>query len=790
MKKPSMMIIAALTAAASVLADVTFDKDTTLAADADYSGQTVAVYGNATLDLAGHKLKAAAIAGAGAISSGGAYVPVGMATTPADLTGCIQLDYTPLCTDRIEAKVCFHGSINRYAWVFSARKNSSAQQFDFYATPSKWYAGYSGTSVEFSGWSMNTDYEIVLDGNLGVASVNGTEQTFTREEFTAGMPLVLFDNKASGSGWPAQSLTMYYLRAYGADGTLKVNLAPMKRVADGTIGLYDTVAGKFWTLTTGSFTAAEKLESVTTASDNTGHIDTGYVPSCTDRVETKVNFANYPTRSEAYYWLFSARTSYQHNDRFECELNANKYLYVDRGASSGGQVGIVPAEKDLELVFDAAVPSFSIDGEKKTISKEYGSEAFTMTKTLRVFDNTSDDGKRACKSTTMYYFRVYDSTGALKVDLVPVRRACDDTVGFCDFVRGGFYKLSAGTLEGGGAVATQTALTAPGGACSYTASNSKSMTSGTVANLFDDDFTYSTGSGGHRIYFNTIAALPVAFTYDFGEAKVVNAYSIWCGDVNRAPTKWTLEGSNDNSSWTELDSQSGQTTWTASAECRTKVFANANAYRYVRLNVSECNSTQYFDLTQLEYYNIPATARPGELHLASDSATANATVRLGGDLKLVKEGAGTFTASKAAQGYTGGTEIAAGTLAADAADALGLGGVSVADGATLRLASPLTVAGEFAMAEDANLDFYFAARSAAPTLTLAGGASVPSSLKIGISRGGDFSISPSGSMLTSGFDFGGVAPVFTRTDWLRKIDPDASGNLRAYGPAGFMIIFK
>ncbi len=790
MKKPSIMIIAAFTAAASVFADVTFDKDTTLAADADYSGQTVAVYGNAMLDLAGHKLKAAAIAGAGAISSGGAYVPVGMATTPADLTGCIQLDYTPLCTDRIEAKVCFNGSINKYAWVFSARKNSSAQQFDFYATSSKWCAGYSGTSVEFSGWSKNIDYEIVLDGNLGKASVNGTEQTFTSEEFTAGMPLVLFGNSASGGGWPAKSITMYYLRAYGADGTLKVNLVPMKRVADGTIGLYDTVAGKFWTLTTGSFTAAEKLESVTTALDNAGYIDTGYVPSCTDRVETKVNFANYPTSSEAYYWLFSARSGYSASDldRFDCYLSANKYLYVDRHVTTAGQFGTLETGKDYELVFDSAAPSFSINGEIKMRSVAFDTDDFSMTKTLHVLDSVQ--GGRACKSTTMYYFRVYDSTGALKVDLVPVRCACDDAVGFCDFVRGGFYKLSAGTLTAGSAVATQTALTAPGGACSYTASNSKRMTSGTVANLFDDDFTYSTGSGGHRIYFNTIAALPVAFTYDFGEAKVVNAYSIWCGDQNRAPKAWTLEGSNDESSWTELDSQSGQTSWAASAECRTKVIANTNAYRYVRLNVSECNSTQYFDLTQLEYYNIPATARPGELHLASDSTTANATVRLGGDLKLVKEGAGTFTASKAAQGYTGGTEIAAGTLAADAADALGLGGVSVADGATLRVASPLTVAGEFAMAENANFDFYFAARSAAPTLTLAGGASVPSSLNIGISRGGDFSLSADGVQLTDGFDFSSVTPVFTPAGWLRKMPVDEKGDIWAYGPAGFMVIFK
>ena len=324
------------------------------------------------------------------------------------------------------------------------------------------------------------------------------------------------------------------------------------------------------------------------------------------------------------------------------------------------------------------------------------------------------------------------------------------------------------------------------------------MTGGTVANLFNNNFTYSTTDNGQRIYFNTTNALPVTFDYDFGEGKVVNAYSIWCGHQDRGPASWIIYGSNEPAAygaaskdgWTQLDLQSSQSNWTANGECRTKVFANNTAYRYYRFEVVEGGKSAYFDLTQFEYYNIPASSKPGRLHLVSDSATENATVHLGGDLKLVKKGAGTFTASKAGQGYCGGTEVREGALVADAEDALGLGGVSVADGAAFQVSSPLTLSGRLDMKENSRLDFGFASRNDVPLLTLLGGASVPSSLNVGIVRGGEFMVNPSGSALTSGFDFSGTTPLFPKTDCLRRIGLDANGNFVAFGPNGLFIIFR
>ena len=61
---------------------------------------------------------------------------------------------------------------------------------------------------------------------------------------------------------------------------------------------------------------------------------------------------------------------------------------------------------------------------------------------------------------------------------------------------------------------------------------------------------------------------------------------------------------------------------------------------------------------------ITSSVAGGELHIdvPDGSSTTNATVAFTGSLKLVKDGDGTFTAACAKQAYTGGTEIADGTL--------------------------------------------------------------------------------------------------------------------------------
>lgn len=58
--------------------------------------------------------------------------------------------------------------------------------------------------------------------------------------------------------------------------------------------------------------------------------------------------------------------------------------------------------------------------------------------------------------------------------------------------------------------------------------------------------------------------------------------------ANQAPKAWTLEGSNDGSSWVILDTQTSQTAW-ADGEERTFNIANGTAYSRYKLNITQNN---------------------------------------------------------------------------------------------------------------------------------------------------------------------------------------------------------
>ena len=187
--------------------------------------------------------------------------------------------------------------------------------------------------------------------------------------------------------------------------------------------------------------------------------------------------------------------------------------------------------------------------------------------------------------------------------------------------------------------------------------------SGSVTNLFDNDFT--TYSDPHRLYTSTLYNQHFTICYDFGEDTVVNKYKIYngWGGTNRSPYIWDFEGSNDNSSWTTLHSvEESKVTdiWSDVEETKEFSFDNTDAYRYYRI-VFKKTGTSAFEIKQLEYFN----TNPGELHVnVADGEMENSTVAISGNVKVVKEGLGTFIPSKTGQTYTGGTEIVAGTVKA------------------------------------------------------------------------------------------------------------------------------
>lgn len=801
----------------------TLNVTTDMTLSSDVVCDTVAVSDKATLNLNGHKLSAKSLSGNGAVMSAMTdespcalgYDLLSYVESPSDnnTDRCfIDTGYKPDATDRIETKVRLGSSVSKIQWLFGTY--NSGKRMDTYLSNSKVFfmlgnnKNNSTTAAEANG-----AYEIILDGSRFKATVakGGAPTTLAIEnnDFTPNQCIYLF--AANGTGTTDQTryadeCRMYYFRVFDASGNLKVNLLPVRN-SSGTVGFYDMVRKTFYAPANGALTAGDvisykALSYVATPADNSGtFIDTLYWPLASDRVETRVRLSNKAENQG----LFSTRFNYK-NNVFNCMMRSDGRISFDYYAFGGGNeyaYHTVDGAKteyatgtDYDLTMDGSTTVFSVNG---VASETYLYGDLTVARTnfvlLATVDATSGAIANCAKGCRMYHFRVTDTNGYERLNLIPAQLGGGGAVGFYDATHNAFLAPAFGSLEAG--VALPRDLTVPGGTCTMpTPSATYGSTGGTVANLFNNNFIYK-ADGDSRVLFDTskdAQSLPFRVDYDFGagNAQAVNMYRIHAGYSPRSPKKWTLYGSNDSSAygavpsegnedetvgWTKLDERDSQTDWEHGvsgdtlAEARTKIFVNDTAYRYYRMKVAnrKVESQNYLELVQLEYFRVENTDAPGVLNVdvARGVATTNSTVRLAGDLKLVKSGLGSFTAAKAGQGYLGGTDVKAGEFVVGA---------------------PLSTA--LTMADASTLGFNFAAKDAAPLLTLAGGSAFPSTLGVAIYVGGDFALPGEGTKLTSGYDFSGATIDFTKTDSARRLTTDATGNLWVYGPLGFMLIFK
>lgn len=788
-------LLLSATAGLSLFADVTIGTDTTLLADADYSGQTVTVSANTTLNLNGHKLTASGISGGGAIISAkfdeGVYATTGdtllsgLTTASSANYGYFDTGYKPACTDRIETKITYNSSPSGSAWVFGCGASNGGSRFDLYYS-SGFKLQCSSTTTTLTSPEANSNYEIVIDGAKGFAAISkdGAEATayyWTPVSYTPNQNFHLL-NQGSNNKRSALNLTMHYFRVFDSDGNLKVNMLPVKR-PDGTLCFYDTVRKTYhayaWpstqtepTLTEGSdisYYALDYAKTPTTfASD---YVQTSYTPSWADHVRMKTKLGNCSNTQ----WILACQTG-----------NASSRFCFYR---SSGIILCIGAEFKLGAYVNGDEYEFDANGNAGTAKVwkngltltniTWTAKSFTPNQPYMLF-NQSSDSARAMPDCTVYYLNVADTNGYERLNLIPAKKK-DGTVGFYDSVRNEFLVPGNGTSLVGGTELPRD-LTSPEGICAYKASNSKTMSSGIVQNLFTNNFHYAS-TPTNRVYFNTTSAFPVRFDYDFGEGneKTVNAYKVYAGDKSQFCGKWTFYGSNDamawtadsDDGWTVLDATDGElATPAAPGQCYTRAFQNAAVYRYYRLKVETERTSGYASLTQLEYFNISATATPGELHVnvpSGGEATCE-NMSLGGDMKVVAEVDGTLTTSITNRFYTGGTEV-------------------ISNGVYC-LAAPMAIP-SLSLSEDTTLGFLFANRTTAPVLTLDSAASLPSLVKIATYAGGDFVLGGNGLAITSGYDFGGKAISYTATDWARRIlVGDASGNLWVYGPNGLIIMFR
>ena len=216
------------------------------------------------------------------------------------------------------------------------------------------------------------------------------------------------------------------------------------------------------------------------------------------------------------------------------------------------------------------------------------------------------------------------------------------------------------------AIDAQTDVTEPG---EEHVNGSSTPLYGSVTNLFDNIFNYNYDANhvnDHRIVVHK-DKLPFDVVYDFGEGAniVVASYGMYhdsaIKEPTRAPSAWTFDGSDDGSSWTMLDSRTGETQWNK-PDMRTFLCANKTPYRYYRLHLTATNGDNYLELYQLEYFG----QRTGMLVVdtPANASQTNNHLAVGGQLRLIKDGAGTFTVAEPNQVYSGGTIVSNGTLRA------------------------------------------------------------------------------------------------------------------------------
>ena len=801
MKQAMKNVVAAVSAVAGWMAlaeTLSVSSDATLTADASYDAVNVAT--DATLNLNGHRLTTGSVSGGGAIISAkfdeGVYATTGdtlldgLTTQNSSNYGYVDTGYKPTATDRVETKVTFGSTTTGTWWIFGSSDNQNNRMFDLYIS-SGFQLQCAGYSTTFTAPTANSSYEIIADGAKGFASVSkdgasATVYNWTPTAYTQSRNISLLNQKVSSSNRGALGLTMHYFRVYDSDGNLKVNMLPVKRL-DGTICFYDTVRKTYhayaWasgqtepTLTEGSDISYYALDYVKTPTDYPATaLATGYTPGWSDHVMVKVKLGTYNTQNR---WILSASGNTVNRMDF-CGLTSGKISMVIN--STTYEISAYKAGDVYELDIDGYAGAASIAKNEIVTNIEWTAAAYTPSQQYCLFNQKLDGtDQRQMTDCTMYYMHVADTNGYVRLDLQPAKKK-DGTVGFYDVVRNAFLVPSTGSLEGGSELPRD--LTSPDGTCAYKASNSKTMTYGIVQNLFTNNFYYA-ATTTNRVYFNSLDAFPVCFDYDFGNgnAKVVNAYKVYAGDKSQFCGAWTFYGSNDSSAWksddgwTQLDVTDGEVaTPSANGQCYMRAFVNNTGYRYYRLKVDtqrESGSHAYASLTQLEYFNIAATATPGKLcvNVPSGGEATCENVSLGGNMKVVAETDGTLTTSITNRFYTGGTEV-------------------VSNGVYC-LAAPMTIP-SLSLSEDTTLGFLFANRTTAPVLTLDSAASLPSLVKIATYAGGDFVLGGNGLAITSGYDFSGKAISYTATDWARRIlVGDASGNLWAYGPSGLIIMFR
>jgi len=207
---------------------------------------------------------------------------------------------------------------------------------------------------------------------------------------------------------------------------------------------------------------------------------------------------------------------------------------------------------------------------------------------------------------------------------------------------GDFYSNAGAGTSTVNAIPDMTSNTAPSGVASSTGGGSDAYV------LYDR--TYSIFAFGSPYGF-------VKYDFGSGNGKVIKQYKIGARNdyTDSAPRAWTFQGSNDDSTWTTIDTQSGQSF--SGGQLKVYNVTNSTNYRYYRNNFTQTNGHSNMTWNSIEMYaalppvnmsilsNVftattqPTKARVVLLHQPVDSVTLNTDLVI----SVSRDGGTTFT---------------------------------------------------------------------------------------------------------------------------------------------------
>ena len=127
----------------------------------------------------------------------------------------------------------------------------------------------------------------------------------------------------------------------------------------------------------------------------------------------------------------------------------------------------------------------------------------------------------------------------------------------------------------------------------------------TAAGLSNTELINRVYDGNRTTNYRAAFTEPVSITYQYEEGVSINAYAITANksEVTRDPADWTLEGSNDGTTWTEIDSRTGET---FSQRYATQFYSVevAEPYSIYRLTVTATNGGNQIQIGEVQLLNI------------------------------------------------------------------------------------------------------------------------------------------------------------------------------------------